>query len=220
MENNIPEKFRNDDGTLNAESLLKSYSELEKKIGTMVGVPADESDAEANAKFRRAIGAPESPDDYPACPMFADAAEIKEKFLAIGLTKKQAESIYAMAEEFLAPVLEQIMAAASESECAAELRQLFGDDEKMRAALAEISDFAEKNLTEAAREALCSSAGGIKAIYGMMRPAEPEIAANGRKSDKLGERELRQMMRDPKYWRDRDDEFVRKIETGFKKLYQ
>lgn len=33
------------------------------------------------------------------------------------------------------------------------------------------------------------------------------------------ESELREMMRDPKYWRDRDPETVRKIEQGFKKLY-
>ena len=36
---NIPEKFLNSDGTLNSESLIKSYVELEKKIGTMVTVP-------------------------------------------------------------------------------------------------------------------------------------------------------------------------------------
>jgi hypothetical protein len=28
---NIPEKFLNQDGTLNSESLIKSYNELEKK---------------------------------------------------------------------------------------------------------------------------------------------------------------------------------------------
>jgi hypothetical protein len=30
---------------------------------------------------------------------------------------------------------------------------------------------------------------------------------------------LRNMMRDPKYWRDHDEEYIRKIENGFKKLY-
>lgn len=28
----IPEKFQNNDGTLNSEALMKSYSELEKKL--------------------------------------------------------------------------------------------------------------------------------------------------------------------------------------------
>jgi hypothetical protein len=220
MENNIPAKFRNEDGTLNAESLLKSYSELERKIGAMVSVPSDESDEETRAKFRRAIGVPESPDDYPDNPMFEDAKEIKERFLSIGLTKKQAESICQMAADFLAPTLEQIMSSHRESEAVGELRRFFGGEEKLHCALAEINSYAEKKLPPEAYEALCSSADGIKAIYGMMQPREPEIAANGTEPAKLGESELRAMMRDPRYWRDRDAEFVRKIESGFRKLYQ
>ena len=39
----IPEKFLNQDGTLNSESLIKSYTELEKKIGTMISVPNENS---------------------------------------------------------------------------------------------------------------------------------------------------------------------------------
>lgn len=31
--------------------------------------------------------------------------------------------------------------------------------------------------------------------------------------------ELREMMKDPKYWRDQEPEYVRKVENGFKKLY-
>ena len=35
----------------------------------------------------------------------------------------------------------------------------------------------------------------------------------------LTDSDLRRMMRDPKYWRDADPEYIRKIENGFKKLY-
>lgn len=35
----------------------------------------------------------------------------------------------------------------------------------------------------------------------------------------LKEQELRDLMRDPKYWRDHDPEIVKKIEQGFAKLY-
>lgn len=31
--------------------------------------------------------------------------------------------------------------------------------------------------------------------------------------------ELREMMKDPRYWRDQEPEYVRKVENGFKKLY-
>lgn len=219
MENNIPEKFLNEDGTLNAESLLKSYGELEKKIGCMVNVPADGSDILAREKFNRAIGVPESPDAYPDNPMFADMPAVREKFREIGLTVKQAESISKMAEELLMPAISEIMASRHESESMAELRRFFGGDEKMQAAMIEINNFAEKNLPSAACESLCSSADGIKTIYNMMKPGEPAVASNGTTGERLSDSELRRMMKDPKYWRDHDPEFVRKIETGFKKLY-
>ena len=61
---NIPEKFLNQDGTLNSESLIKSYTELEKKIGTMISVPNEHSDEDAKRKFNRAIGVPESASEY------------------------------------------------------------------------------------------------------------------------------------------------------------
>ena len=38
-------------------------------------------------------------------------------------------------------------------------------------------------------------------------------------NENLTDNDLRNMMRDPKYWRDQDPEYVRKIENGFKKLY-
>ena len=52
---NIPEKFLNEDGTLNSESLIKSYTELEKKLGTMISVPNENSDAESKQKFKNDI---------------------------------------------------------------------------------------------------------------------------------------------------------------------
>lgn len=38
-------------------------------------------------------------------------------------------------------------------------------------------------------------------------------------SDNITEKKLYEMLRDPKYWRDRDPDFVRQIENSFKKLY-
>jgi hypothetical protein len=220
MENKFPEKFQNEDGTLNAEALLKSYAELEKKIGGMVSVPSDDSDPDSREKFYRAIGVPENPADYPSAPVFADMPEIKDKFREIGLTTKQAESVCQMAEDMLMPAIAQIFAARGESECIKELNDFFGGDEKMRAALSEIDDFAEKNLPAGAYDALCSSAEGIKAIYGMMQPKDPRVRAGGAASENSTDADLRRMMRDPKYWRDRDEDFVRKVESGFKKLYK
>ena len=199
MKNNIPEKFANEDGTLNNDALLKSYQELEKKIGAK---------------------GPDIPDEYPDDPMFADVPGVKEKFREIGLSAKQAESLYALAAEFLSPAVDKIMTSHNESAAMKELCEFFGGDEKTIAVLNEINEFAEKNLSPEAFDALASSADGIKAIYDMMSSKEPAIAAGAGATDKPDDGALRQMMRDPKYWRDHDPEFVRKIESGFRKLYK
>lgn len=103
----IPEKFQNEDGTLNADALAKSYAELEKKIGTMVSIPGDDADDDAREKFLCAIGVPKNASEYPANALFDDES-IREKFREAGLTPRQVEKIYAIAEEFLSPALSEI----------------------------------------------------------------------------------------------------------------
>ena len=215
---NIPEKFLNTDGTLNTDALLKSYSEIEKKIGTMISVPNKDSDSDTKAKFNRAIGVPESADDYPTNAMFDDDS-LREKFLEIGLTKSQVEKIYQIAEEFLTPILSDLFNAQTETNAIAELKNFFGDDDKMREALRAINTFGEKYLPKEAFNELCSTPQGIRSIYAMMQSMEPNIQTDETQSKNLTDSELRRMMRDPKYWRDQDPEYVRQIENGFKKLY-
>ena len=103
----IPEKFLNKDGTLNTDALLKSYAELEKKIGTMITVPTEDSDDAARTKFNRAIGVPETSDEYPTNDLFDDES-LREKFFEIGLTSHQVEKIYQIANEYLSPVINEL----------------------------------------------------------------------------------------------------------------
>ena len=70
--NKIPEKFLNQDGTLNSDALMKSYSELERKIGTMITVPTDGCDQDVINRFNHAIGVPETADEYPVNELFDD----------------------------------------------------------------------------------------------------------------------------------------------------
>ena len=214
----IPEKFLNEDGTLNTDSLLKSYSELEKKIGTMVSVPTSESDNATRERFNRAIGVPDDTSQYPYDDMFDDES-VKEKFREIGLNCNQVEQIYKIANEYLSPVLSELFSIQNESNAIAELKNFFGSDEKMDAALHAINDFGNKFLPHDAFESLCATPQGIQGIYKMMQSIEPHIETNISESENLTDDDLRRMMRDPKYWRDADPEYVRKIENGFKKLY-
>lgn len=214
----IPEKFLNEDGSLNTDSLLKSYGELEKKLGTMVSIPNSESDDGARERFNRAIGVPDDASQYPSNDMFDDDS-VKQKFHDMGLTCTQVEQIYALANEFLSPLLSDLFDVKNETNAYHELKNFFGGDDKMYDALRAINSFGEKFLPHDAFESLCSTPQGIQSVYRMMQSMEPHIETQKNESENLSDNDLRRMMRDPKYWRDHDDEYVRKIENGFKKLY-
>ena len=215
---NIPEKFLNQDGTLNSESLIKSYTELEKKLGTMISVPNENSDAESKQKFNRAIGVPDNASEYPKNDLYDDE-NLREKFLQIGLTKTQVEKIYSIADEFLSPVVSELFSVQNESSAINELKNFFGGTEKMNNALHAINAFGEKFLPHDAFDALCSTPQGIQSVYKMMQSMEPDVKTEQNEIKNLTDADLRRMMRDPKYWRDNDAEYIRKIENGFKKLY-
>lgn len=215
---NIPEKFLNEDGTLNTSALIKSYSELEKKIGGMVSVPTSESDDATRQKFNRAIGVPNNASEYPVNELYNDE-KLREKFLEIGLTCNQVEKIYDIANEFLSPLISDLFSVQDENNAITELKKIFGNDEKMNETLRAINAFGMRFLPHDAYEALCASPQGIQSMYKMMQSMEPDVQMDGMNIKKLSDSDLRRMMRDPKYWRDGDAEYIRKIENGFKKLY-
>ena len=215
---NIPEKFLNQDGTLNSESLIKSYTELEKKIGTMISVPNENSDDEAKRKFNRAIGVPESASEYPKNELYDDE-NLREQFLQIGLTKTQVEKIYNIANEYLSPIISELFSVQDESVAINELKNFFGGVDKMNDALRAINVFGERFLPRDAFDALCATPQGIQSVYKMMQSMEPDVKTDKNETQNLTDSDLRRMMRDPKYWRDNDVEYIRKIENGFKKLY-
>ena len=100
-----------------------------------------------------------------------------------------------------------------------ELEKFFGSREKMQDALQEINTFGNKFLPADAFDALCSTPQGIQGVYRMMQSMEPSIETSNNETKNLTDSDLRRMMRDPKYWRDGDAEYIRKIENGFRKLY-
>lgn len=214
----IPEKFLNENGELNTDALVKSYCELEKKIGGMISVPNENSDDDVKQKFNHAIGVPDSANDYPKNNLFDDES-VREKFHQIGLTAKQVEQIYNIAEEFLQPTLSNLFQLQIETNAINELKIFFGSEQKMKDAMKEINAFGEKFLPKDAFDELCSTPQGIQGVYKMMQSMEPEVLTDESVNENLSDNDLRKMMQDPKYWRDHDSEYVRKIENGFRKLY-
>ena len=214
----VPEKFLDENGELNTSALVKSYCELEKKMGNMVSIPNDESDEGAKQKFNHAIGVPDNASEYPINDLWDDES-VREKFHKIGLTSKQVEEIYSIAEEFLQPTLKNLFELQNQTNAINELKNFFGGTEKMNEALREINAFGEKYLPASAFEELCATPQGIQGVYKMMQSFEPTVLTDKNTTENLTDDMLRDMMRNPKYWRDQDPEYVRKIENGFKKLY-
>ncbi len=215
----IPEKFKNENGELNVDSLMNSYLALEKKMGGMISIPNNDMDDECRQKFFKAIGVPDDVSEYPIHPMFENNDSIRNTFKKIGLNKNQVEQIYLLADEILKPELDNIFQIRSELEELSELEKIFGSKDKMISSCESIQAWGEKFLPEDVMNTMCSSAKGIQALYNMMQSVEPKISTGENFDSSLNENDLRTMMRDPKYWREHDQEYVKKIESGFKKLY-
>ncbi len=73
---------------------------------------------------------------------------------------------------------------------------------------AQLSAWGQAKLPPVVYAALASTAEGVMALEQMMRGQEPGLARESAPPTAESETELRAMMRDPRYWRSRDPEFV------------
>lgn len=238
----IPEKFRDPKtGALRVDALLKSYLELERRLssqgrsGQASPDPASEPVSEAAptpfdpasldpAKLRRLLGAPETPDGYTiACDhgLFQPDPEINGRLHQAGYTPDQAQLLYDLAAERMIPLI-QTMAAEFQAEREVErLVARFGGEERWREVSRQLLAWAGKTLPPAAVEGLATTYEGVMALYAMMTGSEPAALsmAGNRPAGGEGEAELRTLMRDPRYWRDRDPAVIARVTEGFQRLY-
>lgn len=200
----IPEKFKDaETGALKTDMLLQSYKELEKK---MSGHGA----------------APKSADEYCVnCDhgMFEADSEINQRLFEKGFTNDQAQTVYDLAAEKMVPMVQQV---AGEFEADREVEKLighFGGTEKWKEVSRQLLAFGSKNLPTDVLDNLSSSFEGVMALYKMMKGEEPSLQRNTSAPQGASEKELSGMMRDPRYWRDKDPSFVAKVTDGFQNLY-
>lgn len=234
----IPEKFRDPKtGALRVEVLLKSYLELERRLSSQgrSGQASPDAAPEAAptsfdpasldpAQLRRLLGAPETPDGYGiACDhgLFQPDPEINARLHEAGYTPDQAQLLYDLAAERMIPLI-QTMAAEFQAEREVErLVARFGGEERWREVSRQLLAWAGKTLPPAAVEGLATTYEGVMALYAMMTGSEPAALsmAGNRAGGGEGEAELRTLMRDPRYWRDRDPAVIARVTEGFQRLY-
>lgn len=219
----VPEKFWDQEaGAVRVDALARSYVELERKLGRMVPLP-DGEEPGAYDRLLALLGRPETPDGYeiaPPHPLLAADAELNARLHAAGFTQKQAQLVYELAAERMLPMLQEGIEEIEASREVERLERHFGGAEAWRDCARQIRTWAEANLPPQVREVLSTSYEGILALHQMMKNAEPSLVAlaghAGRDSE---EKALHEMMRDPRYWRDRDPELIARVTEGFRRLY-
>ena len=220
----VPEKFWDADrGTIRVDALLKSYLALEKRLSQRVAPPVDGADPEELARFRATMGIPDSPEAYeiqaPHDLCCADPA-INAKLHAANFSNGQAQLVYDLAAERLLPLIAEAAAEFEADRQRASLIEHFGGEERFRKVAAQLSAWGKANLPTSVLEALSSTAEGVLALEQMSRKGEPSLPRDGAAGppDASSEAELRAMMRDPRYWRTREPEFIRRVSDGFRRL--
>jgi hypothetical protein len=219
---NIPAKFWDaDKKEIRVDTILNSYLSLEKRLSKMVPLPETDEDKK---RIQKLLGVPETADQYQV-DLQSDVIdidpELNARLHAKGFTNEQVQEIYDLATEKLVPL---ILEMATEFQADRELERLveeFGGPEKWATLSKQLQEFGKKNLPQAAYEGLSCSYDGIKALYDMMKNnTKSPISKDGASSfDALDEAGLRNMMQNPKYWRDRDPAFIAKVSDGFQRLY-
>ncbi|WP_119679683.1 capsid assembly protein [Indioceanicola profundi] len=214
---NVPEKFWDAEaGAIRVEALLKSYAELEKRLSA-APAPTPEPDRPALLK---ALGVPEGPEGYCiACDhgLFAPDPEVNGRLHAAGFTPEQAQLLYDLAAERMLPLVQELggdLAADRELE---RLVAHFGGTDAWREVSRQILAWAERNLPKDAVEAMAATADGVLALHRMMAGTEPAALKPGTVGAE--DAELHRMVRDTRYWRDRDPAFVAKVTEGFRRAY-
>jgi hypothetical protein len=220
----VPEKFWDcEAGSLRSEALLKSYVELERKLGSMIAMPQDEHDEEGQKRLRRLLGVPETPDDYNiegTGDLISPDPEINARLHQAGFTPRQAQLVYDLAAEHVVPLIEEAVGDLHASRDVERLISHFGGREAWQTLARQIKTWGRANLAEDAFETLASSYDGVLAMHQMMQAREPAVLREGEGSMAQADHStLSAMMRDPRYWRDRDPTFVGEVTEGFKRLY-
>jgi hypothetical protein len=220
----VPEKFWDGEaGCVRTEALLKSYLEIERKLGSMIALPADDGDSEGRNRLQRALGVPESPDAYQIAArssLVEPSPEINARLHAAGFTPQQAQLVYDLAADHLLPLVDELLDEFGSARDSERLANRFGGTEAWRALAGQIKTWGRANLSDEVFATLAASYDGVLAMHQMMQAREPAVLHDSEGVQAVAdEATLSQMMRDPRYWRDRDPDVIAKVTEGFRRLY-
>jgi hypothetical protein len=204
----VPEKFWDEElGQIRTDGLVKSYIELERKLG---GFNENRP--------------PESPDDYKINvenELLVSDQEVNKRLHEAGFTQEQAQVVYDIAAERFPPLIAEVASVFESETQLGHLVRHFGGEERWRETARQIEAWGQSKLPKPVFEALATTYDGVLAIHRMMSGDEPGLLQQGAAGDGMPtEAELKKIMREPAYWRDQDPALVEKVRIGFRNLYR
>jgi hypothetical protein len=219
----VPEKFWDREaGAIRTDALLKSYVELERKMGSMVPMPGGD-DREGRERLLRALGVPAAADDYRIevrNELVEPLPEVNARLHEAGFTQEQAQLVYDLAADHLLPVIDDAMGELRATRDAERLATHFGGDAPWQNMARQIRTWGQANLAGDVYRTLAASYDGVLAMHQMMQAREPSVLQAGDGAPNgLDEAALTRMMRDPRYWRERDPAVIAQVTEGFRRLY-
>ncbi|MCM0019392.1 MAG: hypothetical protein NBV67_05310 [Tagaea sp.] len=216
----VPEKFWNAQrGAIESEALARAYGELERKMSGYVPGP---SSPDWQSTVRRSLGVPDAPDGYQLKvkdDLLQVDPDVNARLHAAGFSPAQAQLVYDLAVERMVPMVAQF---ADQSRAEQQLERLveeFGGQARWNSLANQLAGWGRANLSPEVYAALASSPDGIRALRKLMESGEPMLSGRGGTPAPVTEAELRQIMKDKRYWKDRDPEIVRIVTEGFERLY-
>ncbi|MDR1694559.1 MAG: hypothetical protein LBR70_05170 [Lactobacillaceae bacterium] len=205
----LPEKFWDaEKNAIRINELIEDYLSL---------IERDENLIEDNLRH-----VPESFDKYDISidnDFFVRDDDVLKKLHDSGFTNEQAQLVYDLAQEKILPILNDLTVDFEAEKQFEKLISHFGSKERFDEVARQISAWAKQNISSELYDVLGSTYEGVVTLYKMMSSNEPLLSKDNGAKEKVDETALREMMKDPRYWRDKDNSYIEKIRKGFEKLY-
>lgn len=215
-QNKIPEKFLDKETKQpRIDLLLKSYLELEKKLNQ----PKETTPQPAPQNLLNIPASGKAYEIRISHDMFTIDDEINDRLHEKGFTNEQAQFVYDLASEKMVPLVLEIAQEFEAERQTDKLIAAFGSKERFAEISRQLLAYGKKNLPGDVLDGLASTYEGVMALYRLMQSGKPMAIQQPSENPSVDENTLRSMMRDPKYWRDKDAAFIKKVSDGFSQVF-
>ena len=145
--------------------------------------------------------------------------QLQEKLTEKQFTDSDITFLTNIMTEIVAKFIKNIQEKYNSLQELMKLETFFGGEKHFNEVAKQITMWATKNLPQDLFNTLNTNYFGVISLYNMMRNDDDKtFMAQEFAKDFLTEQDLKSMMKNPKYWRDKDKNFIQQIDDGWKYL--